>query len=221
MKGGTVYAVRLRRAYAEFRKTVPAPTIPEPVDPLRALGVAVIGVAWSEQEAERAIDRLLSGMVDWNEIRVSSVFEIGEALGSAVPGGTARCHRLAVALQAIYDLENRLSLDRLKGMGRREAKQCLENLDGVDEFAVASVLLWSLGGHAIPVNDRLLQALREADLVHPSADRGEVQAFLERHVSAAETKEFCMLMRSFGASDDGVKQHARSATTRKTKRAAT
>ena len=85
------------------------------------------------------------------------------------------------------------------------------------------VALWSLGGHGIPIDDRLWQALRDADLVHPSADRGEVQAFLERHVAASEAKAFCILMRSFGEKAAGTAKRssagARKKKTPKTKRA--
>lgn len=221
MKSGTAYGSRLKKAYAAYRKTVPAPTIPEQVDPLRSLGAAIIGVGCSEEEAERAIDRLTSTMVDWNEVRVSNAFEINKAMGQVISDGVTRCQRLISALQAIYNLENRLSLDRLKSIGRREARQYLEKLEGVDEYAVASVLLWSLGGHAIPVNDSLLEALREADLVHPTAGRAEVQAFLERHISAADTKEFCLIMRSFATPKERAKRGGQLTTPRKTKKATT
>ena len=52
----------------------------------------------------------------------------------------------------------------------------------------------------------LLQALRDADLVHPTAERGEVQAFLERHISASEAKEFCLVMRSFAPDKPGERR---------------
>ena len=58
-------------------------------------------------------------------------------------------------------------------------------------------MLWSFGGHAIPVSDPLLASLRAADLIHPTATRAEVQAFLERNINAAQAKEFCLVMRSF------------------------
>ena len=199
MRNGTLYAARLRRAYARVRHSVPRPEIPELDDPLRRLSVAILSVGCSDEEAERAIDRALTVMADWNEMRVSSAFELNRATGNTIPQGVQRCQQLIDALQSIFDHENRLSLDRLKGMGRREARQYLEQLDGVDEHAAASVLLWSLGGCAIPVNNRLLAALREADLVNPSAHRAEVQAFLERHVGAADAKEFCMIMSSLGS----------------------
>ncbi len=197
MKSGTIYAARLKRAYAKIRQSVPQPKIPESDDPLRRLAIAVLGVEGAEEEAETALDRAFTTVVDWNELRVSSAAELNKATGNTIPHGVERCQRLIDALQAIYDRENQLSLDHLRTMGRREARHYLEQLNGVDEYGVASVILWSLGGHAIPVDDRLLEHLRNTDLVNPSADRAEVQAFLERHISAAEAKEFCIIMRSF------------------------
>jgi endonuclease III len=220
MKSGTAYAARLKKAYTKYRGTLSAPEIPELADPLRCLAAAVIGVGVTEDAAERGIDRLLSTMVDWNEVRVSNASEVYEALGRTYPDGAARCQLLIDALQSIYDRENGLSLDHLANMGRREARQYLEKLAGVDEYAVASVLLWGLGGHAIPVNDRLFEALRQADLVHPAATRAEVQAFLERHVGASEAKEFCLNMRGFKPAKREPKRRTKSTRSGKTKRAA-
>ena len=197
MKNGTVYAARMKRAYARLRQSVPKPEIPESDDPLRRLAVGILAVGCNDDEAQKAIDRALLTMVDWNEIRVSSAHELHTAMGPRIPNGLRQCERLVAALQAVFDRENMLSLDRLRNIGRREVRQYLEELNGVDDYAVASVLLWSIGGHGIPDNDKLLKALRDADLVHPDAERGEVQAFFERHISASEAKEFCLVMRSF------------------------
>ena len=215
MKQGTMYAARLKKAYAKIRQAAPAPTIPEPDDPLRRLSIAIFGVKYGELEAQQAIDRLLTTMTDWNEVRVSRPSEINTALGDADAERLEYCQRLIDVLQSVYDRENRLSLGRLKQLGRREARQYLEALDGVDAYAVASVALWSLGGHAIPIDDRLWQALREADLVHPSANRGEVQAFLERHVAASEAKAFCIRMRSFGEPTIDTTKRSRAGTRKK------
>ncbi len=219
MKNGTMYAAKLKRTYARLRQSLPQPEIPEPDDPVRRLAIAILGVGCTDEEADRALDRAFPTMVDWNEMRVSSAPELNKATGNTIPQGTQRCKDLIDALQSIFDREDRLSLDVLRIMGRREARHYLEQLGGVDEHAIASVILWSLGGHAIPVNDRLLEALREADLVNPSADRAEVQAFLERHISAAEAKTFCLLMRKFGQTKRAASRQARTKTTAKKKNA--
>lgn len=197
MKNGTRYAGRVKKAYARFRQTVDSPEVPEPENPLRQLAIATLSVGSSDSVGRRAVDRAMDAMVDWNDMRVSSATELNEATGNVLPRGLANCQRLITVLQSVYDRENRMSLDRLRTMARRDAKHFLEALGGIDEYGVASVLLWSLGGHAIPVGDRLLHELRTADLVHPDATKAEVQAFLERHVSAADAKTFCLVMQSF------------------------
>jgi hypothetical protein len=225
MKEGTRYGARLKKAYAKLRQGVSAPPIPELDEPLRRLMIGIIGVSQGDDKAERAVDALMSKMVDWNEVRISSAHEIVRAMGGGASQGGDIARRIVDALQYIFQLENRLSLDRLKKIGRREAREYLERITGADDYAVASVLLWSLGGHAVPVDDRLLQELRAADLVHPSASRSEVQAFLERHVSAADAREFCLTMRSFSANTGPRKKGAatsgRSAGSRTRKKAAT
>lgn len=195
MKAGTEYGERLRKVFAKLRRSAAKPNVPDLEDPLRCLASAVFGLETSEEEAQAATNRALSAMVDWNDIRVSTPETLHEAIGGGMPQGLKRCQQLIDALQAIYREENLLSLERLKNMGLREARQYLEMLLMGDEYVVAFVVLWGLGGHAIPANDKLLRALRDADLVHPDASRAEIQAFLERHVSAAEAKEFCIVMR--------------------------
>ncbi len=200
MKDGTLYARRVKKAYAKLRQSVGEPKIPEAGDPIRRLAIAILGTECGESEADRAIDRLFTSMVDWNEVRVSSAAQVYRAMGDRIPDGMDRVRQLLDALQSIYEREHRVSLDRLRNIGRREARDYLEKLPGVGDFAAASVMLWNFGGHAIPVNDKLLAAFRAAELVHPDATRAEVQAFLERNVSSAQAKEFCVVMRSFSAS---------------------
>lgn len=197
MKNGTVYAQRLKKAFNAHRQSVGKPEIPDSEDPVRRLAIAILGIDCSIDEARAKLDRIKTEMVDWNEVRVSTSWEVCKAMGEESPAAQERCGQLIRALRSIYQKEHQVSLERLKTLGRREARQYLEQLDGVDSHAVSAVVLWGLGGHAIPVNDKLLAALRAADLVGADSDRDEVQAFLERNVSAAQAKEFCLVMESF------------------------
>lgn len=197
MKNGTLYAGKLKRAYNKHKQSAEDPHIPDIDDPLRRLAIGILGVDSREEDVERAVDRLMASMIDWNEVRVSTVAEIQNGLEHKTISQNHACQNLINALQAVYYYENKLSLDRLRSIGRRDARHYLESLEGVNEYAVASIILWSLTGHAIPVNNRLLQALRDANLIHPTANRAEVQAFLERHIPSAQAREFCIIMRSF------------------------
>lgn len=214
MKQGTLYAGRLKKAYAKIHQQTPAPETPAATEPLHQLAIAAFAVSCGEGHAAKIVDSLLSNMAGWNEVRVSRPAEINKAIGNAGASTLEPCQRLLSMLESVYERENALSLDRLKQMGRREARQYLESLGGVDEYGVASVALWSLGGHGIPVNDGLLKELRAARLAHPDATRGEVQAFLERHISAADAQVFSIVMASYKASKGATPKKAKKATTK-------
>jgi|CXWL01.1.fsa_nt_gi endonuclease III len=199
MKDGTHYADRLKKAYSKVKHGISEADIPEPGDPIRCLAVGILGSDNGPSRAERQLNKALGVVVDWNEIRVSNVHEVAVLLGDTGTESLRRCQNLLDALHTIYDRENRVSLDRLKSLGRREARQYLETIKGVDEYAVAYVVLWSFGGHAIPVWNQVLGILREADLVHPTATRAEIQAFLERNVPAADAKAFSLAVGSLGS----------------------
>lgn len=191
MKDGTTYARRLKRELPKLCKEADVPQSSAPDDPLLRLAIGVLGRSCGADVAHRAVNSATTRAVDWNELRVSTPQELEEVLGNSMPNRRADCRRLIDALQAVYDRENRMSLDRLSRLGIREAKSYLESLNGVDGYAVASVILWSLNGHAIPVDDKALRKLCDLKLVNPSASRDEVQAFLERHIPASKAKEFC------------------------------
>lgn len=190
MKDGTTYARRLKRELPKLCKAPESPQSAASDDPLLRLAVGVLGRSCGADIAHRAVKSATNSAVDWNELRVSTPEELEEVLANNIPNKRNECQRLINALQAVYDRENRMSLDRLSRLGIREAKSYLESLDGVDGYAVASVILWSLDGHAIPVDDKALRKLCDLKLVNPTASREEVQAFLERHIPASKAKEF-------------------------------
>ncbi|MCO6437811.1 MAG: hypothetical protein J5J06_12035 [Phycisphaerae bacterium] len=218
MKQGTLYAKRIKKLFESVRSSNKVDVPTEPDDPLRRLAIAILSESDGSDTAEAIVERLTSNLVGWNEVRVSTVEELLRAAGesgSATP--VPYFERLVRALQAVYDKEHNVSLDRLKSIGRREARQYLEALDGVGPYAAASVTLWSLGGHGIPVDDGILDVLRSEELVHPTADRAEVQAFLERNIPAAQAQEFSLVMRKYAAGRK--KSEAPRTTTKASKRA--
>ena len=100
MKNGTMYAARLKKAFAKIRQSAVKPEIPDVDEPLRRLAIAILGVETSDEEADSALDRAFDHVVDWNELRVSSAKELNKATGNVIPHGVERCQRLIGALQA-------------------------------------------------------------------------------------------------------------------------
>ncbi|MCK4625434.1 MAG: hypothetical protein KAV00_09005 [Phycisphaerae bacterium] len=197
MKRGTIYAKRVKRIYAQVKKQGEEPRIGDPTDPMEQLLLAALSQETSLGNARKALDKLLDSMVDLNEMRVSLPREIAAIADEHIPNSRVCASRFCTLLNSVFDRHNVLNLHLLHSMGKRDAKHWLEELNGIEPYHVASVMLWSLGGHAIPVNNLLLSALRKDDLVEPKASVSEVQSFLERHISPAEAKEFCLRMEGF------------------------
>ncbi|NOX59598.1 MAG: hypothetical protein GXP29_12195 [Planctomycetes bacterium] len=191
MKNGTAYAKKIKKAYAKFRGTARGDSLGSHT-PVEQLILGILSQETSFARAEQALRRILDDMVDYNELRVSTPAEVSASISKHVPRSVQRSKSLLMVLNAIYQLEYTITLDHLASRGVREIKAYLQSLHGITPYAMASVMLWSLGAHAIPINDVALEFLRENDLVDGGATGAEVQSFLERHINAADAKAFCL-----------------------------
>jgi hypothetical protein len=111
---------------------------------------------------------------------------------------------LTKALAAVFNRYNTLSLEALKKLGKRPAKQTLEQMDGTSRFVVDYCVLTTLHGHAIPLTKKMLEYLRDNELVHPNADEQEIEGFLTRQIPAHNGYEFYQLLRAQSESGKGA-----------------
>lgn len=218
MKNGTAYAKKLKQAYAKFRGKGEAPVESDGGDPVEQLILAVLSQETTMSRAHRAFKRINDTLVDLNDLRISTPAEISETISRYIPRSVQRAKVLLKVLDAVYQREYAVTLQSLRSMGIREVKQQFETMEGVTPYVAGSVILWSLGGHAIPVNDPTLEWLRRQDLVHPNADVSDVQSFLERHISAADARQFCvdLEVESAGRESGGAGKKRAPATGKKT-----
>src|SRR5258708_4417018 len=113
-------------------------------------------------EAMRLIEREFVGL---NELRVATGLEIHELLGTRYPVIEKRVAMITQSLNNIFEREHTLSLDRLKTISRRDARQFLRELPEIHSFVEAYVMLFALDGHAVPVDETIIAYLREQDVV--------------------------------------------------------
>lgn len=175
-----------------------------------ALVYAIISENVSKSAADAAIKRFADYFVDLNDLRVSRTEEIIELLGEDTPATRDTASILIRALRAVYNEYSNISLETLKKIGKRPAKQALEKVDGTSRFAINYCMLTSLQGHAIPLTQQMLEYLRNNGLVHPEADEQEIEGFLAKRISAANAYEFYVLLRR--ESESPKLQHKRKAT---------
>ena len=195
MKNATQYARKIKRLLTRLKQRYGTPRRSEPTDPVQQLLFGILHQGTSVAHAEKALARLRSAMVDLNELRVSTPTELADVLGSAFPHATEKGKSIAKALNNVFVQHHDLDMSSLKDKGKREARKYLEGLRGMDPSTAAGVVLFSLEGHAVPVDENMLTVLHKDGLAHPKADCAEVQGFLERHVSAANAQAVTKLLR--------------------------
>ena len=213
MTRASEYAAKVKRLLNRLRREQGKPPAVEPTDPLEQMLTAILARNATDPRARKTYALLREATVDLNDLRVTPADDICEIIGTKSPEHTARARAMRDALKEVFIRENHLSLDFLRDRGRREARQYLESIPGVDAFVAASVMLFSLGGHAIPLDDAMLEVLRAEEVVHPAADLAAVRAFLERHISAADAQAFTSLVRGVAATRPRIKRAPRAKST--------
>lgn len=156
---------------------------------------AVLSAELSEKSAESAMARFADHFVDWNDLRVSRVEEIVEALGKETHATKEIASTVIKVLRAIFDEYHKVNLEALKKVGKRPAKQVLEKIDGLSRFAVDYCMLVSLRGHAIPLTHKMLEYLRDNELVDPDADEQQIAGFLTKQIPAKNGYDFYARLR--------------------------
>ena len=144
--------------------------------------------------ADQAFANLRDQFIDWNEVRVSSVRELEEAL-SDLPEAEGRAERLVSFLQQVFEKNFSFDLEGLRKKGLKEAAKDLAKHDAANDYVVAWVVQHSLGGHAIPLDVPTLRAARRLGLIDCDPDDMDAaRASLEHLVPKAKGALFCDLM---------------------------
>jgi len=98
-----------------------------------------------------------------------------------------------------------LSLDRLKTVSRRDARQFLRELPEIHPFVEAYVMLFAFEGHAFPMDEEFLAYLKSHDAVENGASIEDAQKFVEHHLKAEECRDLYFSLRK-AVSDPGKKK---------------
>jgi len=195
MKNSKEYAQRLQKLYRGLKRAHPKVDKVAYDDPLEAVISGIVGEHCSDAGTRRVMKGFRETFVDWNDLRVSRVEEIVEVLQEDNVTSRATAFSVITALRAIFDEYHALSLQPLKKIGKRPAKQALETLEGVGHFAVSYCMLTAMQAHAIPLTETMATYLKQNDVVDPDADVHDIEGFLTRQVAAKDAYEFYGLLR--------------------------
>ena len=216
MKNSKDYSKKIQKLYRTLSRKYPKVQKVSHEKVIDAIIYPVVSAEMSEKRTDSIIRKLTDFFVDWNDLRVSRAEEIVEVLGKDTPVTMDIALTITMILNGIFNEYHKVSLEALKKIGKRPAKQALEKIDGTSRFVVDYCLLTSLGGHAIPLTDRMIKYLRNNDLVNPDADDQQIGGFLAKQISAKNGYEFYALLRRESESTK-VKKKTKAKTTCKKK----
>lgn len=203
MKNAGKHADELKALLKRLMKErKPAPR--EPQEPLKALVRGAMSFDMPDARAEDAMRAIEREFVDLNELRVATDLEIQELLGSKYPLIERRVAMITQSLNNIFEREHTLSLDRLKTVSKRDARQFVRELPDIHPFVEAYVMLFGFDGHAFPVDDETLEHFRDHGIVEDGTTLDEAHRFVEHHLKAEECYELFACLRHGGL--DGKKK---------------
>ncbi|HET6250944.1 MAG TPA: hypothetical protein VFE47_24865 [Tepidisphaeraceae bacterium] len=196
MKNATKHADELKSLHKKLAREY-KPVERPVVDPLKALVRAAMSFDVADTRADEAMKLIDKEFVDLNELRVATELEVQEMLGQKYPAIERRVAMITAALNNIFEREHTLSLDRLKTLNKRDARQFLRELPEIHPFVEAYVMLYAFEGHAIPIDEEMLVALRDMHIADAETSLADVQKFVEHNVKAEDCHDFFTALRRF------------------------
>jgi hypothetical protein len=179
MKNATQYEKKIKKLLTGL-KTTRVPKVDE--DPVRALVRAVMDRNASVKQVEKAMALFDKEFVNLNEFRVAQPREIVELLGKSFPWVREKAEEAPGALNRIFQRANELNMAYMIEMPKRQLRRHLGEI-GLSPFAGSRLLAATFEGHAVPVDEDLVEALAMDGMIDPNATIDDVQGFLERIVS--------------------------------------
>ena len=202
MKNATKHADTLKSLFRSLLKEhKPAPF--EKVEPLKALVRGAMSYDVSDHRADEAMRVIDREFVNLNELRVATDLEIQEMLGQKYPDIEHRVQMITSCLNSVFEKEHTLSLDRLKTISRRDARQYVRELPNITPFVEAYVMLYGCEAPAVPVDREIHAYLRDEEVFDEKTDVEEGQRFLEHHIKAEDCHDFFYVVRRAAHADAG------------------
>ena len=168
-------------------KKVRSESTAEPPDSLKPMNQLLMGfLTWmsSRNQAEAAYGRVVGGIIDMNDLRISQDHELIDLIGDDYPFVEMRVARLRESLYEIYLREHATEMLSIDDKGKKEQRAYLDTLPGMPPYVAAHITLVSYGGHAIPVDEKLVALLAREKVIDAEAHPADVEALLLRQIKA-------------------------------------
>ncbi|MEW4488786.1 hypothetical protein AB1L42_11925 [Thalassoglobus sp. JC818] len=149
----------------------------------------------SYEAADQAYSNLLDTFFDLNEVRVSSVTEIIEALGDVYEADW-KALRVREALQDVFEKNFAFDLEILKRKTQEVANKELSEIPHISPFMRDYTVQHALGAHVLPVDEKMAQLLKWLALVDADATNEEASDAIKAGIKKSDGPQFCFLLKA-------------------------
>jgi hypothetical protein len=148
--------------------------------------------------AEKVYARLKHSFFDWNEVRVSTVTELAEAMKD-LPEPSTAASNLKKLLQSVFESTYSFDLEPVKKQNIGAGIKRLQQLQGATPFVVAYAVQAALSGHSIPLDRGALAILGILGVATQAEVASGNVAGLERTIAKNKGVEFGSLLHQLAA----------------------
>jgi hypothetical protein len=168
-----------------------------------------------EKRAAALAAKLCESFVDFNEFRVCLTGELVSFFGQTYPKAAERADRMRTALNDIFRREHEVSLKSLASMNKRDAKAYLDSIEGIPPYVVNRTFLLGLGGHAFPIDTRLLRLLVNEEAIAESETISSGAGWLERQIRSGDAAPAFVALEVWAADQQGSRKKSSKKVTKK------
>jgi hypothetical protein len=195
MKNASDYEKKIKKLLRGMEKAAP-PEPPRDEDAVAFLVESVLQADASLAAASQAMEQIRNEFVDFNELRVALPKDIIECIGRDYPRSRAKAVQMTTVLGNIFARTYNVSIDYMDEMTKRDLRRHLLEI-GLNEYSSARIVLVVFGGHAVPVDETLMDTLRMDDMVHEDTDIADTQGFLERVIAQKDAYAAHLALREY------------------------
>ncbi|MCA9295232.1 MAG: hypothetical protein KC983_01920 [Phycisphaerales bacterium] len=189
---------------------------PDQDDPIAVLVYSFLLWESTTTKAMAAYEKVRHAVVDFNDLRICMPHETVAFIGSNYPRALDRCQRLRAALRDIYLREHAVTLERLVGLGKRDARKYIETLDGTTPYVAERLMVVSFGIHGMPVDEQLRTQLIDAGVLEEGIEVPEAISWLTRQIKSADSRQAHLGLQAWMDAQAEAPRSKKKSTSRKT-----
>jgi len=218
MKKAALHAKRIKQLFTKLKKAGDKTTLVQPDTVTEYLLLAILSNYGSETRAASAVAKLQTAFVDYNDLRVTPIAEIVEAIGVDFPKCRKAAEEISAALHAVFNQLHHLNLDFLKAGSRRAAEAFINALGGILPHTKAMIIARCAGRHAVPLDEHMYAYLVKSGCIPAATTVEDAQKFLAGRIKERDAGTFYDLFKRFAATHASRKMPAGKTPVRRAKR---